>query len=87
MLEVWWKKLWRIEVHLHRECYGYSKIGEKTWRIAVIHQIRQRVFAANVFYCNYRNFIIEISTIGYIIETLGNIIKYLPQSLSVFVTS
>ena len=23
------EKLWHIEVHLHRECYGYDKIGKK----------------------------------------------------------
>ena len=31
--EVWQKKLWQIEVHLHRECYGNSyivKIGKET---------------------------------------------------------
>ena len=27
------------------------KIGDKTWQKAVIHQIRQSFFTANVFYC------------------------------------
>ena len=29
------------------------KIGKETWRIAVIHQIRQSFFAANVFAVQY----------------------------------
>ena len=44
MLEVRWKKLWQIEVHLHRECYGNCKNWQKTWQIAVICQIPQSFF-------------------------------------------
>ena len=43
------EKLWQIEVHLHRECYGNSENWQKTWQIAVICQIRQSFYAANVF--------------------------------------
>ena len=45
------EKLWQIEVHLHRECYGKFENWRKTWQNAVICHTRQSFFATNVFYC------------------------------------
>ena len=36
------------------------KIGKKSWRIVVIHQIRQRFFPSKVFYCTVNHLIVEI---------------------------
>ena len=44
------KILWRIEVHLLRECYGNCEIGDKTWWNAVIRRIHWSFFTTNVFY-------------------------------------
>ena len=36
--------------------YFIKNIGEKTWRIVMIHQIRQSFFPSKVFYCTEAGF-------------------------------
>ena len=57
------EKLWRIEVHLHRECYGNSENWQKPWWIAVICQIRQN-FLLYGMQCMYFSYIITMVTLA-----------------------